>query len=111
MRFEEAVSNAVERHPELRVYGRQSDSPRGRAFRDAVLAVVQKIARERARRSTIRALRDLDDHLLEDIGIARSDIRSFARALAYGEPQSKAPAAVKTQPAATEESFDLPKAA
>jgi uncharacterized protein YjiS (DUF1127 family) len=35
-------------------------------------------------RSTIKALRELDDHLLDDIGVRREEISAVARKLANG---------------------------
>ena len=136
MRFEEQIDNVVLRYPEVRVSGtkptrfhpsRKEISGgvtlgrrlHGKFWREAVTAVfwnpakaaVQTIARERARRSTIRALRELEDHRLQDIGIERSDIHSFAWALAYGPPQTEKPTAAKPVPATTSETLEIAKAA
>ena len=118
MRFEEQIDHVVVRYPELRVYGPQPRSPRsfrqevcngvalgrrlhGRFVRETaktiakavakpVKAAIDTVARDYAYRQTVRALRELEDHRLEDIGIERRDIRTVARALAWGEPTSKA---------------------
>jgi uncharacterized protein YjiS (DUF1127 family) len=136
MRFEEFTDNVVLRYPEFRVHRPQQETPpatrkqvsdgvalgrrlHGKFWRQAATAVfwnpvkaaVQTIARERARRSTIRALRDLEDHRLQDIGIERGDIHSFAWALAYGPPQTKKTTAAKPVPATTSETFEIAKAA
>ena len=136
MRFEEQIDNVVLRYPEVRVSGMKPtrfDPFRkqlsggvalgrrlhGKFWREAVTAVFwnpakaafQTIARERTRRSTIRALRDLEDHRLQDIGIERRDIHSFAWALAYGPPQTKRTTAAKPVPATTSQTFDIAKAA
>ena len=134
MRFEEQVDHVVVRYPELRVYGPQPRSPRsfhqevsdgvalgrrlhGRFVRETakaaakpVRAVFDAIVRGYAYRNTVRTLRELEDHRLEDIGIERRDIRTVARALAYGEPRSKA--RIVAGPAATTtETIVVPKAA
>ena len=136
MRFEEFTDNVVLRYPEFRVHSPRQDTPRatrkqvsdgvalgrrlhGKFWRQAATAVfwnpvkaaVQTIARERARRSTIRALRDLADHRLRDIGIERRDIHSFAWALAYGPPQRTKATAAKPVPTTTSETFETAKAA
>lgn len=134
MRFEEQVNHVVVRYPELRMYGPQPPTPRsfhrevsdgvaigrrlhGKFVREtartavrSIVAVIGAIAREHAYRKTVRALRELEDYRLEDIGIERGDIRTVARALAYGEPQSKVRLA--TEPVATEtETTEIAKAA
>ena len=43
-------------------------------FRDAVMQIALRIQRMRKARVTYKALRDLDDHMLRDIGLTRSDI-------------------------------------
>ena len=116
MRFEEQVDNIVLRYPEVRVYGRQPTSPRPftkevTVFVKPILAVVRKFARDYAYRVTLRSLRDLEDHRLQDIGIERRDIRPIARALAYGEAQHKARLTVTREAAKTENTLEVAKAA
>lgn len=136
MRFEELIGNVVVRYPELRVYDSRPGHSRatrnrvsdgvalgrrlhGRFWREAattvfwkpVKATVESIAREWNRRSTIKALRSLEDHRLEDIGIERSDIRSVARALAYGTAEGETNIATRAVATETVETFDIAKAA
>jgi uncharacterized protein YjiS (DUF1127 family) len=136
MRFEEQVDNIVLRYPEVRVYGRQPTSPRpftkevadgvalghrlhGKFLRETattvfvkpILAVVRKFARDYAYRVTLRSLRDLEDHRLQDIGIERRDIRPIAKALAYGETHHKARLTVTREAAKTKNTFEIAKAA
>lgn len=133
MRFEEVVSNVAVRYPELRAYGPQPAGVRpfrqevakgvavgrrlhGKFWRETAakaavnpaLAVVRWIAREYAYRTTLHALRALEDHRLEDIGIERRDIRAVARAAADGVSAGKrAPA----KPAPAHTGYEVPKAA
>ena len=44
------------------------------AFWGAVMRIADRIQRMRKARATYRALRDLDDHMLRDIGLTRSDV-------------------------------------
>ena len=136
MRFEEQLNHVVVRYPELRVYGPQPPTPRsfrqevadgvglgrrlhGRFWRETanttvtrpILAVFREIARAYAYRTTLRSLRELEDHRLEDIGIERHDIRAVARAVAYGEPHPKVRLTTKTAPKATDHAYEVAKAA
>lgn len=43
-------------------------------FRNAVMQIADRIQRRRKARATYKALRDLDDHMLRDIGLTRSDV-------------------------------------
>lgn len=52
------------------------------SFRGAVIRIFDHIQRMRRARATYTALRDLDDHMLRDIGLTRSDVldlRNFGR--------------------------------
>jgi len=44
------------------------------AFRSAVTQIADRIQRRRKARANYAALRDLDDHMLRDIGLTRSDV-------------------------------------
>lgn len=59
--------------PTMRIY---------RFMARAVIAAAREIKKDRLRRETIRKLEALDDRLLRDIGVERSNIHSMARALA-----------------------------
>lgn len=60
--------------------------------------LISAIAREHQRRATVRALTTLDDHLLKDIGLSRSQIHGMVNGV-FGSPEAAAsryrPAAVK----------------
>ncbi len=43
-------------------------------FRSAVAQIADRIRRMRNARANYAALRDLDDHMLRDIGLTRSDV-------------------------------------
>ncbi|MEO9875921.1 MAG: DUF1127 domain-containing protein [Anderseniella sp.] len=43
-------------------------------FRGAVTQIAGRIQRMRTARANYTALRDLDDHMLRDIGLTRSDV-------------------------------------
>lgn len=43
-------------------------------FRGAVVRIADRIQRMRKARATYTALRSLDDHMLRDIGLTRSDV-------------------------------------
>ncbi len=43
-------------------------------FRDAVTKITDRIRSMRNARANYAALRDLDDHMLSDIGLTRSDV-------------------------------------
>lgn len=136
MRFEEQVNQVVVRYPELRVYGPQPPTPRsfrhevrdgvslgrrlhGRFWRETATAVLVKplaavfrqVANEYAYHKTLRALRELEDHRLEDIGIERHDIRAVARAAAYGEPHPRVKTGAETAPSTVEGTYEVAKAA
>lgn len=52
-------------------------------FRGAVMQIADRILSMRKARATYKALRDLDDHMLRDIGLTRSDVvdlQNFGRA-------------------------------
>lgn len=44
------------------------------SFRGAVIRIFDHMQRMRRARATYTALRDLDDHMLKDIGLTRSDV-------------------------------------
>lgn len=136
MRFEEHVNQVVVRYPELRVYGPQPPTPRsfrhqvrdgvslgrrlhGKFWRETATAVLvrplaavfRKVANEYAYQKTLKALRELEDHRLEDIGIERHHIRAVARAVAYGEPHPKVRTANETAPKTVESAYQVAKAA
>lgn len=136
MRFEEQVNHLLVRYPELRVYGPQPKTPRafhaqidegvargrrlhGKFVREAaktlvvepLTAVLARIASEYAYRTTVRALRQLEDHRLDDIGVERGDIRAVARAVANGEPRPKARPTPKSAPRVTADAYEVAKAA
>ena len=50
-------------------------------FRTLFESVLATVARDRVRHQTIRELQGLNDHLLADIGILRSEIPEFADSL------------------------------
>lgn len=43
-------------------------------FRGAAMRIADRVRRMHKARTTYRALRDLDDHMLRDIGLTRSDV-------------------------------------
>ncbi len=54
--------------------------------RSLLRALLTKLQLARKRRATIRAFAALDDHILRDIGLERSSIAEFARALLKSPP-------------------------
>ena len=61
----------VERYEiESLVYGKTAESAKGRSFRSVLAAIVRRIQRAQA----IRALSELPDHMLADIGVERAMI-------------------------------------
>lgn len=61
----------VERYEiEALVYGKDVESAKGRSFRSILAAIVRRIQRAQA----IRALSELPDHMLADIGVERAMI-------------------------------------
>jgi uncharacterized protein YjiS (DUF1127 family) len=56
----------------------------GSAAASATSRVTEIFMRWKNERSTIKALRALEDHRLEDIGVRREDIAAVARKLANG---------------------------
>lgn len=56
----------------------------GESLTEAAGAVLRRYAERRATRKAIRHLRDLDDHMLKDIGLHRSQIAS---AVVHGRPE------------------------
>ncbi len=132
MRFEEQTDNIVLRYPEFRAQGPRPTTPKpfrqevvdgvatgrrlhGRFWREAlanpVAAVARRVATERVYRQTLRELRSLEDHRLEDIGVERSEIRAVARALADGVPQKTVRERLATPIQATDFSAEIAKAA
>jgi uncharacterized protein YjiS (DUF1127 family) len=55
----------------------------GSAAVSTVARVTGALMRWRNERSTVKALRALEDHRLDDIGVAREDIAKVARKLAH----------------------------
>lgn len=56
----------------------------GTAAVSTTVRVIGAFMRWRNERSTIVALRALEDHMLDDIGVRREDIATVARKLAHG---------------------------
>lgn len=132
MRFEEQTDNIVLRYPEFRAQGPRPRAPRtfhqevengvatgrrlhGRFWRETLAgpfaAFARKFAAERAYRQTVRSLRSLEDHRLEDIGIERHEIRAVARALADGMPQKTVREGLATLPAFGNGTVEVARAA
>jgi len=61
-----------------------ADAPFARPGAGALQRVIQAVARTTRRRRTQRALGQLSDHALKDIGMRRSEIDSLADSLASG---------------------------
>lgn len=55
----------------------------GRAIRTAVAARWAAFAARRTERRAVSALRGLDDHILRDMGVSRSEIRTAVRGELY----------------------------
>ena len=62
----------------MNTVGRLTQEPHGlsmfQSFRKAAMWVPDRIRSYRKSRATYMALRDLDDHMLRDIGLSRADI-------------------------------------
>lgn len=61
------------------IHGITGQRPRTRIFRNRLAALQEWIAAARAERHTIHELQRLDDRILEDIGLRRSDIPTVAK--------------------------------
>lgn len=136
MRFEQPVSNLVAKYPELQLNDAGLERPcvtqenisaavalgrrlHGKFWREKAMAifgrparaVIRRIASEQTRRATVRALGELDDRLLRDIGIERCQIPFVARALTYGEPHTRAVGLAGTEPTAADDTPRINRAA
>ena len=61
----------------------------GRRIGRYVGSIIESARRSRQNKATYRALRGLDDRMLKDIGISRSDIRAIAHGVWNHPPDGK----------------------
>ena len=71
----------------------------------ATAATIRKLRAERTRLATIRSLAAMDDRMLRDIGIGRSNIPWVAESLAYGEHRSALDRAAESKPVSEKQVF------
>ncbi len=84
----------INANPELRDHLRTANEARSATFYAAWRAVtapvrgfIKAVRRFRRERETFGALSSLNDHMLKDIGISRSEIGNIAQSLAAGSEQ------------------------
>lgn len=65
-------------NPSIASTDRANEKPRGSSFFQTLMhsftKITDRITRARKTRATYTALRDLDDHMLRDIGLSRADV-------------------------------------
>ena len=98
-------------NPHLRTQLRRANEERSAAFyaaagsvrralaagTSAISRALRRIKRNHNERMAIRQLHALDDRMLSDIGLPRSEIRSVARALAHGGDEARPLAEIQAQ--------------